>query len=128
MVPAIEPSYCVLVVEDEFLLAENIAETLREHGFDVCTVANVGDALRHLASGCPCDVLFTDVDLHDRLDGTALSRLARELRPQLPVVYASGAVASLDQLKAVPDASFVPKPYDPDEVCEMLTKAASTRH
>ncbi len=128
MVPSTQISFRVLVVEDEFLLAELMAEALRDHGFVVRAVANAAEALRHLASGQPCDVLFTDIDLRDRVDGAQLSKLARELRPKLPVVYASGAVANLDQVQAVPGSSFVPKPYDPEAVCDMLAKIAATRH
>ena len=128
MVPAIGPSYRVLVVEDEFLLAEDIAETLRDHGFEVHTFANPDDALTYLAGDDACDVLFTDIDLRNRLDGTALSRLARALRPELAVVYASGAMKTLDKVKAVPDARFIPKPYDPEEVCAVLSRAAATQH
>src|SRR5258707_1073762 len=81
----------VLLVEDEFLLADMVAEVLGEHGFEVFTVANAKDALRHLIGGSPCDILLTDIKLAGGVDGTVLARLARELRPNLPVVYASGS-------------------------------------
>jgi DNA-binding response OmpR family regulator len=106
----------VLVVEDEFLLREMIADALREDGFDVCAVATALDGLRHLASGEPCDALFTDIDLRDGPDGALLAKLARQMRPQLAVVYASGAVAGLEQLAAVPGAMFLSKPYRPETV------------
>ena len=81
----------VLLVEDEFLLCDMIAEVLAEHGFEVFAVANAKDALRHLTCGSPCDILLTDINLAGSIDGAALARLARELRPNLPVVYASGS-------------------------------------
>jgi hypothetical protein len=43
------------------------------------------------------------------------------------VVYASGAIACIEQLKAVPGATFVPKPYDLMKVCTLLERFA-TRH
>ena len=85
----------VLLVEDEFLICEMLVDALTEHGFEVHAVANAKDALRHLARGEPCDVLFTDINLSGGVDGAVLSRLARDLRPGLPVVYASGSVATL---------------------------------
>lgn len=115
----------VLLVEDEFLICEMLVDALTEHGFEVHAVANAKDALRHLARGEPCDVLFTDINLAGGVDGAALSRLARNLRPGLPVVYASGSVGTLADLQAVPGASFVPKPYDPDRVCSMLSRIAA---
>ena len=116
----------VLLVEDEFLLCDMLSEILMDHGFEVHAVANANDAIRHLACGSPCDILLTDINLPGNIDGAALARLARELRPRLPVVYASGSYSKLEELDAVPGAIFVPKPYNPDRLCEMLSEM--TRH
>jgi len=118
----------VLLVEDEFLLSLMLTEVLEEHGFRVHAVANAKDALRHLTSGSRCDILLTDINLPGGLDGAALAQLARQLRPDLPVVYASGSVQRLDQLIAVPGAVFVAKPYNPDKLCTMLAQMTHTQH
>jgi len=118
----------VLLVEDEFLLCDMLSEALVDHGFEVSAVANAKDALRHLTCGSPCDILVTDVNLAGSIDGAALARIARELRPDLPVVYASGSYSRIDQLDAVPGAIFVPKPYNPDKLCEMLSEMAPPAH
>ena len=120
------PRSRVLLVEDEFLLADMVAEVLGEHGFEVFTVANAKDALRHLTCGSPCDILLTDIKLAGNIDGTMLARLARELRPNLPVVYASGSYRAIEELDAVSGSVFVAKPYNPEQLCEMLN--AMTAH
>jgi CheY-like chemotaxis protein len=112
----------ILVVEDEFLIAEWVAQSLSEQGFAVKTVANAGDALRHLASA-PVDVLFTDINLPGGMDGAALARRARELLPHLPVIYASARVTMLDPEARVPGAFIVPKPYEPERVGRLLAAA-----
>jgi CheY-like chemotaxis protein len=112
----------VLLVEDEFLLSDMLCEVLAEHGFEVFAVANAKDALRHLTCGAPCDILLTDIHLAGSIDGAALARLARALRPNLPVVYSSGACRRLEDLDAVAGSIFVPKPYNPDKLCEMLSE------
>src|ERR1700689_1271133 len=81
----------VLVVEDEFLISEWVSQSLAEQGFAVQTAANAADALRHLASD-QVDVLFTDINLPGGMDGAALALRAREMRPHLPVIYASARV------------------------------------
>src|SRR5436305_10131504 len=116
----------VLLVEDEFLLCDMVAEALAEHGFEVYAVANAKDALRHLTCGSPCDILLTDINLPGSIDGAALAQLARQLRPALPVVYASGSYQRLEELDAVAGALFVAKPYDPNKLCAMLSEM--TRH
>ena len=119
----------VLLVEDEFLISELVAESLSEQGFSVRTVSNGTDALRHLAAA-PVDVLFTDINLVGGMDGTTLARRAREILPDLPVVYASGRVNVLDLAMSVPRSIFVAKPYDPDVVGRLLAstvKATAAR-
>ncbi len=112
----------VLFVEDEVLISECVAEALSEQGFAVRTVANAADALAHLAA-LPVDVLFTDINLPGGMDGAALARRARELRPHLPVVYASARATLLAQDARVPGSIMVPKPYEPALVGRLLTAA-----
>ena len=109
----------ILLVEDEFLIAEWVAEALSEQGFAVHAVSNARDALRHLAAA-PVDVLFTDINLPGGMDGTALARRARELMPKLPVVYASARVGMLEPLERVSGALFVRKPYEPLAVARLI--------
>jgi len=112
----------VLLVEDEFLISEWVAQSLSEQGFAVQTVANAADALGHLASD-QVDVLFTDINLPGGMDGAALARRARELMPNLPVVYASARATMLAPGARVPGAIVVPKPYEPALVGRLLTAA-----
>jgi CheY-like chemotaxis protein len=119
---ALGDSIRILLVEDEMLLAEWVAESLSDQGFAVETVTNAGDALRHLASE-PVDVLFTDINLPGGMDGAALARRAREMLPHLPVVYASGRVTMLEPQARVPGAIIVPKPYEPELIGRLLAAA-----
>jgi DNA-binding response OmpR family regulator len=114
----------VLLVEDELLISEWVAESLTEQGFAVHTVSNAQDALRVLGSAS-IDVLFTDINLPGGMDGATLARRARELQPSLAVVYASGRVTRLDPGIAVPGSMFVPKPYVPELVGRLIALAKS---
>ena len=119
----------VLLVEDEFLISEWVAQSLAEQGFEVHAAFNARDALRHLATA-PVDVLFTDVNLPGGMDGAILARHARELLPHLPVVYASARVNGLDPELRVPGSVLVPKPYVPALVGRILAatlKSAAER-
>lgn len=116
---ATEPIH-VLVVEDEFLICEWVAQSLCDQGFAVQTASNAADALEHLAAD-QVDVLFTDINLPGSMDGVALALRAREMRPHLPVIYASARVLGPDA--RVPGAIMVPKPYEPALVGRLLTAA-----
>ena len=117
----------VLVVEDETLVREMLIEVLTEQGFEVCAAATAEQAMAVFADGKTCDVMFTDINLGRGADGVALSWAARRLRPGLPVIYASGTVGGLREIRAVPGASFLRKPYDPAAAGALLRAAVSAR-
>ena len=109
----------VLLVEDEFLIAECVAETLSDHGFAVQTASNGAEALRYLAAA-RFDALFTDINLPGGIDGVELAQRARALRPYLPVVYGSARAAPPGEGARVPGAVFLRKPYELDAVGRLL--------
>jgi len=112
----------VLFVEDEFFIREWIAQSLSEQGFAVDSVTNATDALSHITRA-PIDVLLTDINLPGGMDGTALARRARELQPNLTVIYASARAAALKQEARVPGSLVLPKPYEPAVLGRLLAVA-----
>ena len=112
----------VLFVEDEFFIREWIAQALSEQGFAVHCVTNAADALLHITRA-PVDVLLTDINLAGGMDGTALARRARELQPNLAVIYASARAAALKQEARVPGSLVLPKPYEPAVLGRLLAVA-----
>ena len=118
----------VLLVEDEVLISHLVAASLNERGFNVHETATADEALRYMHDGGAVDVLFTDVNLPGSMDGAELAQRARELRPDLPIVYASGRYHSTDIGKLVPRSVFVSKPYDPDDVGMLLTRLTERSH
>jgi CheY-like chemotaxis protein len=119
----------VLVVEDEALISLMVSEALSEVGFDVHEVATADEALRYIGDGKPIDVLFTDINLPGSMTGAELARRVRALKPELPVVYASGSYHDGDLPGRVPRSVFVSKPYDPERLCSILAElTAVTAH
>jgi CheY-like chemotaxis protein len=118
----------VLLVEDEVLISEMVADALEEQGFAVHVVSNAADALRHIESGAGVDVLFTDINLPGGMDGSVLAARVRELRPDLPIVYASGAWNPSAQDVLVPRSIFLPKPYDPRDAGNLMLRLVSQPH
>jgi CheY-like chemotaxis protein len=102
-----------------------IKTALADDGFDVHLSSDANDALRYLKSGKPVDVLFTDIDLPGEMDGGSLARCARELKPDLPVVYASGKASGVRHVAKVPGSIFLQKPYDPFEASTLLAQLSA---
>jgi CheY-like chemotaxis protein len=118
----------VLLVEDEALISEMIADSLADCGFSVHAVASGEEALRYLSSGSAVDILFTDINLAGEMDGSMLAQRARMLRPDLPIVFASGRWNVLEQLRAVPHSIVLPKPYSPLHAVSVVQRLMSTVH
>jgi DNA-binding response OmpR family regulator len=118
----------VLLVEDEWLISSMVSDALVDHGFQVHAVDNASDALCYLRAGSPADVLFTDINLPGEMDGTLLAQRARVLRPDLPIVFASGRWSLLDTLRSVPRAACLTKPYSPERACLVLEEMVATHH
>jgi two-component system, response regulator PdtaR len=119
---------CVLVVEDEILISNLIAEVLGESGFDVHAVANAEAALAYVDSNAAVDVLFTDINLPGGMDGSKLAERVRERRPELPIVYCSGRFSPSALAPPVPRSVFVKKPYVLADVCTLLERLTTTAH
>lgn len=114
---ALQPT--VLLVEDETLISHLVADVLAERGFAVHEVASAEAAIDYIEEGGAIDVLFTDVNLPG-IDGAELAGRVRAMRPELPIVYASGR-CNVDEIAPLVSRSvFVPKPYDPAAVCSLL--------
>jgi CheY-like chemotaxis protein len=118
----------VLVVEDEVMICELISEVLEENGFEVHTAATGEAALDYLDSGTEVDVLFTDINLEGRMDGSALAKAARARRPDLPIVYCSGRCSPSAIAPLMTRSVFVKKPYDLADICTLLSRLTGTTH
>ena len=116
----------VLVVEDEILIAEMVRETLTEYGFAVHAVSNAAEALAYFSGNAPVDVMFTDINLAGGMDGAALAQKVRAMRPDIPVVFASGRWALLEQLHTFPNSVILQKPYSLTKACEAVAGLLKT--
>lgn len=101
----------VLIVEDEPLVCEIAAEEFEDAGFNVVRAADGVEAVELLGGDVTIDLLFTDIRLPGELDGWSIADAARVLRPEIPVIYATGF--SAEQMRMVEGSLFFKKPYRP---------------
>lgn len=120
----------ILFVDDEPLITETVKETLEDGGFTVRPEHTADDAL-HALDECGGQLagLITDVNLGSEVTGWDIAKRARELRPDLPIVYTSGYAAGDWSAQGVPHSTMVPKPYAPAQIVtaisSLINKAAS---
>jgi two-component system, response regulator PdtaR len=116
------------MVEDEPLISAMVAEILCENGFHVHAVADGESALRYLDEEPDVDVLFTDINLDGSMDGSMLAKKARARRPEMPIVYCSGRYSPSALSPLMSRSIFLKKPYNPADLCTLLTRLTSTEH
>lgn len=109
-----------LIAEDEVLVREIMAETLRSEGYRVLA-AEDGEAALRLAreSGGPIRLLVTDVVMPRMSGPDLLERLRRE-RPEIRVLYASGYAADRVPALGGPGTAFLQKSFTPAELARKV--------
>lgn len=65
----------VLIVEDELLIAHNLAEILQRQGYDVCGIATTGARAIALAQATLPDLVLMDINLKGVMDGIETASL-----------------------------------------------------
>lgn len=108
----------ILVVEDETLVHELIEPALTEAGYAVHQATNGGEALSFIEKdgAAPLRALITDINLGAGPTGWDLATRARELHPDLPVIYMTGAAAAEWSSKGVPKSLLIQKPFAPAQI------------
>jgi signal transduction histidine kinase len=111
----------ILVVEDEAQVRRMSTDTLTELGYAVIEAANAAEALQALSRHPEIVLLFTDVVMPD-LNGRQLAEVARQQRPDLPVVYTTGytrnAIVHNGMLDH--DVALVPKPFTIEQLAHKI--------
>jgi len=102
----------LLFVEDEPLILIEAKDALEAGGYAVIDAETGAAAMAILDSRVgELSGLITDVRLGKAPDGWAIARRARELKPTLPVVYATADGAPDWAAQGVPKSLVVQKPY-----------------
>jgi DNA-binding LytR/AlgR family response regulator len=72
------------------------------------------------------DVLFSDIVMPGGLNGIELARAAQRLRPELPVLLATGYAGTVPGGEGH-GFEVMPKPYDQEQLARRLAELAAGR-
>jgi CheY-like chemotaxis protein len=119
----------ILVVEDEFIVRENIASFLRDAGCVVVEAENGRRAIAMCSSDSPVDVLFTDIHLNDSVDGWEVAEAFRAACGNVSIIYTSGN--TIERTRGVPGGLYFNKPYQPVDIlraCQRSKAQVALKH
>lgn len=108
----------ILVVEDDAIVRMLIVDVLEELEFRVLEADGSEKALAFLNNeDQQIDLMMTDVGL-PVMDGRELAIQARLVRPELPILFASGYAESIDVPKGM---HVIGKPFSIDQLRDKVT-------
>lgn len=114
----------ILVVEDEVFIQTLVEDALIEGGYRVNVISSGDEALKCLDVQEPeFRALVTDVNLgSNKIDGWELARKAREINPELPIVYMTGDSAADWASRGVPNSVLLSKPFAPAQLVTAVSQ------
>jgi CheY-like chemotaxis protein len=109
----------VLLVEDNPDVASVSAGLLEQLGYTVRRVPDAEAALREVERD-GIDLVFSDIVMPGRMDGLSLARRLKDIRPNLPILLATGyANMAVDVRGKFP---IIRKPYEIHQLSQAIAK------
>lgn len=103
----------ILIVEDEVIIAEDLAGSLEDLGYEVVgPVDNASDALQLIKKNTP-DLAILDINLNQPIDGVQIASILRQ-DYQIPFVFltAFSDTSTLERVKKTNPYGYIVKPFD----------------
>jgi len=109
----------VLLVEDNPDVASVSMSLLEQLGYVVHKVPDAEAALREIEHS-EIDLVFSDIIMPGKMDGLALARRLREIRPKLPVLLATGYSDAAANVRG--DFPILRKPYEIHQLSQAIAR------
>lgn len=118
----------ILIVEDEMIIAEDMADALTQLGYEVTAIVPSGhDAIEKAATTNP-DIVLMDINLQGEIDGVDAASQIRSSQ-QIPVVFLTAYADqnTIERAKATEPYGYLLKPFQ-DRELKTTIEIAIQRH
>jgi DNA-binding response OmpR family regulator len=113
----------VLVVEDDQMIQAIVEEALTEGGFEASIAGTGEEAITLLQDDKDkYRAVITDVNLCGKFDGWEVAKRARQIKPDLPVIYMTAASADQWTSHGVPNSILLTKPFAPAQLVTAVSQ------
>jgi len=114
----------IMVVEDEWIVADQICNNLREFGYTVCSTASTGEeAIRKVETDRP-DLILMDIVLNGGFDGIETADRIT-LRFDIPIIYLTAYTKPeyIERAKQTKPFGYLVKPFKEHELYSNIEMA-----
>ncbi len=107
----------IMIVEDEFVVAQHTRDMLVKLGYDVCWVASTGEEGLILAQQKHPDLILMDIILRGEIDGINAAQKIRD-RMRVPIIFVTGFADEiiLQRAKLSEPFGYLIKPFTANEL------------
>ncbi|MBI0538534.1 response regulator [Roseomonas sp. KE2513] len=110
----------VLLLDDDELVLDVMVQALEDAGYTVQMAEHAAAALEYLEGSAPCQVVLTDINLGELLNGFAVVERTRAVRPDIKVIYYSGLPSNWHGRSLGPKERQLNKPFRFEELLEAM--------
>ena len=113
----------ILVVEDDHAIQSIVEEALTDGGFEPAIAASGEEAVTLLKGGLTkYRALVTDINLRGTMGGWEVAKVAREIDPELPIIYMTSASADKYASHGVPNSILLTQPFAPAQLVTAVSQ------
>lgn len=117
----------VIIVEDERLVAQDIAQILEDAGYVVCAIASDGEtAIKKIVEFSP-DLVLLDIQIKGLIDGIDVAKMVQSFC-DIPIIYltAFSDAETLKRAQSTSPMAYVIKPFRSEQLLSSITIALTT--
>jgi two-component system, response regulator PdtaR len=116
----------ILIVEDEPLIAEDIADLCRLHGYEVCGTAFTAGRALNMIESCRPDLVLLDINLEDTVNGLEIAAHLRE-KYAIPFIFLTSYADKNTLAKAgkTSPLGYIVKPFNKEQLYSTIEIAWS---
>jgi two-component system, response regulator PdtaR len=102
----------ILIIEDEFILASELSDTLESEGYEVVFTADNGQEALDFYKENEVDLVLCDININGDWDGIETVTRLIAIK-QVPIIYLTAFTDkdTLERAKLTFPAAYIPKPY-----------------
>lgn len=118
----------ILIVEDEMIIAEDMADALVNLGYEITGIVGAGNQAIEQAATTHPDIVLMDINLQGEIDGVDAAERIR-INQQIPVVFLTAYAdqQTIERAKATEPFAYLLKPFQ-DRELKTTIEIAIQRH